>query len=256
MTKMRYKLLIEYDGTGYVGWQKQPGHPSIQQAIETAIFRFCQESGDVYGSGRTDAGVHALGQVAHVDLAKEFDVYKMRQALNFYLRNDRIAVLDVQGQPESFHARFSAIKRRYIYRMVARPAPLALDLNKAWHVYRPLSVAAMQEAALYLVGHHDFSTFRASECQAASPMKTVDKIEIMQQGDIIEFFVEAKSFLHHQVRNIVGSLKLVGEGKWTPLDLKAALEACDRTKGGPTAPACGLYFHSVDYDVDYEDEKI
>jgi pseudouridylate synthase I len=248
MMILRYKLLIEYDGTGYVGWQKQPGHPSIQQAIETAIFKFCQAEVEVYGSGRTDAGVHALGQVAHVDLAKEFDLYKMRQALNFYLHPNRIAILEVQRRPAPFHARFSAIKRRYIYRMVARSAPLALDFNKAWHVYRPLSIAAMQAAAPYLLGHHDFSSFRASECQAASPMKTVDKIAITQQGDIIEFFVEAKSFLHHQVRNMVGSLKLVGEGKWTSLDLKAALEACDRRKGGPTAPACGLYFHSVDYE--------
>ena len=244
----RYKLVIEYDGTNYVGWQHQPNLPSIQKSIEDAVFSFCQETTEVYGSGRTDAGVHALGQVAHVSLNKEHDPYKVRQGLNFYLKKHSISILSVELVPEDFHARYSAVKRKYIYKMIARPSPLALDKNKAWHIYKPMNLKSMQDGANHLIGLHDFTTFRASECQAKSPVKTIDKIEITQEGDSIFFTLEAQSFLHHQVRNIVGTLKLVGEGKWNPDDIKTALEKKDRSAGGTTAPACGLYFHTVLYN--------
>ncbi len=244
----RYKITIEYLGTGYVGWQHQPGLPSIQRAIEDAIFKFCQEQTEVYGSGRTDAGVHALGQVAHFDLKTPQDNHRIQRALNYYLTNDTIRILKVEEAPEDFHARFSALRRRYVYRLISRSASLALERNRAWYAHVPLDLKAMQEGARHLIGRHDFSTFRASACQSKSPLKTLDKLEITQEGELFNFAIEAPSFLHHQVRNFVGTLKLVGEGKWQPDDVKIALEKKDRTAGGPTADACGLYFHSVDYN--------
>ncbi len=243
----RYKITLEYEGTNYVGWQHQPGLPSIQRAIEEAIFKFCQEQVEVYGSGRTDAGVHALGQVAHFDLKPPQDPFKIQQAVNFYLTNETIRLLKIEEVSEDFHARFSAHRRRYIYRLISRSAPLALQRNLAWYVHRPLDLKVMQEGAKHLIGRHDFTTFRASACQSKSPLKTLDKLDITQKGELCTFFIEAPSFLHHQVRNFVGTLKLVGEGKWQPIDVKTALEKRDRTAGGPTADACGLYFESVDY---------
>lgn len=243
----RYKITIEYDGTGYVGWQHQPGLPSLQRTIEEALFKFCQEQPEVYGSGRTDAGVHALGQVAHFDLKRPQDPFKIQQALNHYLSEKNISILAVESVSEEFHARFSARYRRYIYRLISRPAILALQRNLAWYVHRPLDLEAMQEGAKHLIGRHDFTTFRATACQSRSPLKTLDKLGITQEGELFIFDIEAPSFLHHQVRNFIGTLKLVGEGKWQPQDVKAALEKKDRKQGGPTAPACGLYFHSVHY---------
>lgn len=244
----RYKLLIEYEGTLYSGWQKQPQASTVQQALEDSVYKFCREKSDIIGAGRTDAGVHALGQVAHVELTQRPSCYIFRQALNYYLKEHFIAVLCIEEVQETFHARFSAQKRRYLYRFITRSAPLTLERNRAWHVYKPLNLDAMQEGARYLLGTHDFSTFRSTECQAASPVKTLNFLDITQADDVITFFVEARSFLHHQVRNIVGTLKLVGEGKWSPQRVQDALYAKDRRAGGPTAPACGLYFHSVDYD--------
>lgn len=244
----RYKLVIEYDGTDYAGWQYQPGLPTIQGSLQHAIAQVCQHEVHVQGSGRTDAGVHALGQVAHVDLKEPLDPYRLHRAVNFYLGAHPIRVLAVFQVPLDFHARFSSKKRRYIYRIIARDTPLVLEKNRAWYVYRPLSLEAMQAGATHLIGQHDFSTFRASECQAQSPVKTLDALEISQEGNLFLFRVQAPSFLHHQVRNMVGTLKLVGEGKWNPDDVATALAAKDRRRGGPTAAACGLYFHSVDYD--------
>lgn len=244
----RYKLTLEYEGTGYVGWQHQPDLCSIQRTLEEAVFKFCQERTEVYGSGRTDAGVHALGQVAHVDFEKPQEPFKIQQALNHYLSQETIVVLAVEEVPQEFHARFSAKRRRYIYKLVSRSGPLALQRNLAWYVHRPLDLKAMEEGARHLIGRHDFTTFRAAACQSSSPLKTLDKIDITQEGDVFTFDIEAPSFLHHQVRNFVGTLKLVGEGKWQPLDVKNALEKRDRRQGGPTAPSCGLYFHSVHYD--------
>ena len=243
----RYKLTIEYDGTGYVGWQHQPGLPSIQRTLEEAVFKFCQEQTEVYGSGRTDAGVHALAQVAHMDLEKPQDPFKIHQAMNHYLAQDTIVVLAVEEVSQEFHARFSAKKRRYVYKLISRAGPLALQRNQAWYVPRPLDLKVMAEGAKHLIGRHDFTTFRAAACQSGSPLKTLDKIDITQDGDLFTFDIEAPSFLHHQVRNFVGTLKLVGEGKWQPLDIKLALEKRDRRQGGPTAPSCGLYFHTVNY---------
>ena len=189
-----------------------------------------------------------MAQVAHFDLQKPQDNHRIQRALNYYLTNETIRILKVEKAPEDFHARFSALRRRYIYRLISRPAPLALERNRAWYVYKPLTLAAMQEGAQHLIGRHDFSTFRASACQSNSPVKTLDKIDITQENDLFTFAIEAPSFLHHQVRNFVGTLKLVGEGKWHPNDVKAALDQKDRRAGGPTAAACGLYFHSVDYE--------
>jgi tRNA pseudouridine38-40 synthase len=243
----RYRLTLEYDGRGFVGWQRQDNGPSVQAALEAAILGFCGESVTVHAAGRTDSGVHALGQVAHIDLAKDASADTVRDALNAHLRPASVAVLEAAIVDETFHARFSAIERRYLYRIVNRRAPLALDVGRAWQVGYALDAAAMQAAAQRLVGQHDFTSFRAAECQAKSPVKTLDALVVTRDGDEIRVAARARSFLHHQVRNMVGTLKLVGEGKWTAADVTVALDARDRAKGGPTAPAEGLYLVAVRY---------
>jgi tRNA pseudouridine38-40 synthase len=243
----RYKLTLEYDGRGFVGWQRQDNGPSIQQALEDAIERFSGERVAVTGAGRTDAGVHALGQVAHFDLAAARDPDEVFGALNYHLKPAAIAVLATEAADDDFHARFSAIGRRYRYRIVNRRAPLTLSAGRAWWVPAALDAEAMNEAAQGLVGRHDFTSFRASQCQAKSPVKTLDSLVVARRGEVIEILASARSFLHNQVRNMVGSLALVGEGKWTGADLAAALAARDRTAAGPCAPPEGLYLVAVDY---------
>lgn len=246
---MRYKITLEYDGTDLLGWQRQLDGPSAQEYLETALLAFSGEETLVQGAGRTDAGVHALAQVAHFDLHKSFDLYKLREAFNFHLRlaNAPVAILDLEPVDDNFHARFSAKGRGYVYRILNRKAPPILEKNRVWWVTAPLDVAQMQTAANLLLGHHDFSSFRAAQCQAPSPMKTLDKLDIEKRGDEIIFTVEARSFLHHQVRTMVGTLKMVGDGHWQPQDVADILEAKDRTKAGPNAPACGLYLNKVIY---------
>ena len=245
----RYKLTIEYDGTDILGWQKQLDGPSVQDFVEKAVFNFCGQNTEVYGAGRTDAGVHAIGQVAHFDLDADFDTFRIKEALNAHLRNldAPVSVLQVEKVDNTFNARFSAIKRSYIYRITNRRAPLILDKYRSWWVFVPLDVEKMREGAKYLLGNHDFSSFRAAKCQAKSPIKTLDKLDISQNGEEINFYVEAKSFLHHQVRNMVGTLKMVGDGHLSPQDIATILEQKDRTKAGPTAPAHGLYLNKIFY---------
>jgi tRNA pseudouridine38-40 synthase len=243
----RYQLILEYDGTPFVGWQLQENGPSVQGRLAEAIKAFSGEDAIPRGAGRTDAGVHARGQVAHFDLAKDWGTDKIRDALNAQLRPDPISVLACERAAADFDARFAATARHYLYRIITRRAPLALDRNRAWHVVHALDAAAMHEAAQVLTGNHDFTTFRSAECQAASPVKTLDRLAVTQAGEEIRIEARARSFLHNQVRSMVGSLKLVGEGKWMAADLKRALEARDRAACGPVAPACGLYLARVDY---------
>jgi tRNA pseudouridine38-40 synthase len=244
---MRYRLTVEYDGAPFVGWQRQDNGPSVQGALEDAIFSLSGERVTVTGAGRTDAGVHALGQVAHFDLVKAFAADKLRDALNHFLRPAPAAVLEATAAGDEFHARFSATARHYLYRVFCRRAPPVLERGHVWHVVRGLDAYAMDDAAQALVGCHDFTTFRAAECQAKSPVKTLDKLDVARVGDEVHVTAQARSFLHHQVRSIVGSLKLVGEGKWTRRDLERALKAKDRGECGPVAPPDGLYLVRVDY---------
>ena len=243
----RFKLTIEYDGTPFVGWQFQADGPSVQSVLTDAIEAFCGARLLVTGAGRTDAGVHALGQAAHVDLAKDWDPGRVRDALNAHLRPHPVSVLAVERTADDFDARFSAVQRHYLYRIVNRRAELALDRLRAWRVARPLDVPAMHAAAQRLVGRHDFTTFRAAECQANSPVKTLDRLDVEREGEDVRIGASARSFLHHQVRSMAGSLALVGEGKWSADDLAAALAACDRSACGPVAPPEGLYLMRVDY---------
>ncbi|KAA5804940.1 tRNA pseudouridine(38-40) synthase TruA [Alkalicaulis satelles] len=243
----RYHLTIEYDGRPFVGWQRQDNGPSVQAALERAAAALDGAPRDVYGAGRTDSGVHALAQSAHVDLVKNLPEDTVRDALNHHLRPDPVAVLSVRRVDEGFHARFSAVKRGYVYRMIARRAPLALDAGLAWRVPRPLDAAAMHAAAQALVGTHDFTTFRDAQCQADSPVKSIDAITVREVGGEVRLTVEAISFLHRQVRSITGSLVEVGSGKWTPGDFADALKAADRTRCGPVAPPDGLYLAFVRY---------
>ena len=243
----RYKLLLEYDGTPFVGWQRQDNGRSVQAALEDAIAKFTGETVKTVTAGRTDSGVHALGQVVHADFKKDWPTDTVRDALNFHLKPDPIAVLEATVVSGDFSARFSAVERHSLYRILNRRALPAVERNRVWHVPYPLDAAAMHEAAQLLVGHHDFSTFRASLCQARSPEKTLDQLDIGRDGDEIRIVARARSFLHHQVRNMVGTLKLVGDGKWTRDDVAAALAARDRARGGPTAPAEGLYLVAVRY---------
>jgi tRNA pseudouridine38-40 synthase len=244
----RYKLTLEYDGTSFVGWQVQNNGVSVQGVLIEAIAAFAGERAAVQGAGRTDAGVHALGQVAHVDLTKDWDGETVRDALNAHLRPHPIAVLTAERVTEDFNARFSAIKRHYHYRIVNRRADLALDHQRAWRIARPLDAAAMHEAAQKLVGRHDFTTFRAAECQANSPVKTLDRLDVARDGDEVRIAAMARSFLHNQVRSMVGSLVHVGEGRWSADDLAAALAARDRAACGQVAPPQGLYLVRVEYN--------
>lgn len=248
---MRYKITIEYDGTNTLGWQRQLDGPSIQEYLENALSHLSanHEPIPVQGAGRTDCGVHALAQVAHFDLERDIENWKLRDALNFYLREQDapVVILEVETVSSEFNARFSAQGRSYIYRILNRRSPSILEKNRVWWVPVELNLETMQQAAKHLLGKHDFSSFRAAACQAKSPIKTLDKLDIYKSNDEIIFKVEAKSFLHHQVRNIVGTLKLVGDGTITPETVKKILEAKDRRSAGPTAPACGLYLSGVWY---------
>lgn len=246
----RYKLLIEYDGTPYNGWQRQENLPSVQQAIEEAMAKFAQHQVTVFAAGRTDTGVHALGQVIHVDLEKEWTPEKVQEATNGLLKLEGhpIAALEVQRVDNNFDARFSATKRSYRYRIINRIAPLTVELKRAWWIRFPLDVTAMDEAAQELVGHWDFTTFRSTECQAKSPMRTVDRLNVNRVSECeIEIIAESRSFLHNQVRSFAGSLKMVGDGKWSRQDLIEARDAFDRKRCGPVAPACGLYLTRIEY---------
>jgi tRNA pseudouridine38-40 synthase len=243
----RYKLIIEYDGEPFVGWQFQAAGHSVQGVLEAAVAQINGAPATVHGAGRTDAGVHALGQVAHVDLARSWDVFKLRNALNANVRPHPVSVLAISEVGEDFHARFSATRRHYLFRILNRRSPPALDRGKVWWLPVDLDAEAMHVAAQLLVGKHDFSTFRAAQCQAQSPVKTLDRIDVARYGELIELRCDARSFLHNQVRSMVGSLRLVGEGKWRAQDLKRALEARDRARCGPVSPPDGLYLLRVDY---------
>jgi len=243
----RYKLTIEYDGAPFAGWQMQASERSVQGVLEAAVAVINGEPAVVLGAGRTDAGVHALGQVAHVDLARPWDRFELRNALNANIRPHPISVLDVAEAAANFHARFSATRRHYLYRILNRRSPPALDRGKVWWLPVELDAGAMHEAAQLLLGKHDFTTFRAAACQAQSPVKTLDRLDVARHGESIEIRADARSFLHSQVRSIVGTLKLVGEGKWQAADVKAALDAADRTHCGPVSPPDGLYLLRVEY---------
>ena len=245
----RFRLDIEYDGSPYSGWQRQAGQHSVQAALEQAIKGFCGEDVTIRGAGRTDAGVHASGQIAHLDLEKDWPADTVRDAVNAHLQmaGETVSVIAAARVAEDFDARFSAVARHYLYRIVNRRAPLALEAKKAWWVPKTLDAEAMRGAAQVLVGRHDFTTFRSVQCQARSPVKTLDRLDVARSGDVIEVRASARSFLHNQVRSMVGSLKRVGEGAWTGADLKTALEAHDRAACGPVAPPDGLYLTRVDY---------
>jgi tRNA pseudouridine38-40 synthase len=243
----RYKLTVEYDGRGLVGWQRQAKGLSVQEILETAVERFCGKRLTVHGAGRTDAGVHALAQVAHVDLPREKPADVIRNALNQHVKPNAVSVLAIERIAETFDARRSARGRVYRYRILNRRPPPALERGRVWHVGPALDLAAMQAASHSLVGKHDFTTFRDTLCQAKSPVKTLDALDIARVDEEIWIEARARSFLHHQVRNMVGTLKLVGAGKWEPADVARALQARDRRAGGPTAPADGLYLVAVIY---------
>ncbi len=243
----RYKLTIEYDGTPFCGWQRQDGQPSVQASLEDAISRLGETDVTLFGAGRTDTGVHALGQVAHVDLGKDWTPDKLMGAINAQVRPDPVSVLEVGLVSEEFHARFSATARHYRFRILDRRPPPALDRNRVWWVPHALDAQAMHEAAQTLVGHHDFTTFRSAQCQSKSSVKTLDRLDVAREGDEIAVYASARSFLHNQVRSLVGTLKLAGEGKWLAGDVRAALEAADRSACGPVAPPDGLYLVAVDY---------
>jgi tRNA pseudouridine38-40 synthase len=245
----RYKITIEYDGGPFVGWQRQDSGPSVQAALEDAVFAFTAERVTVHGAGRTDAGVHARGQVAHFDLAREQPLESVRGALNFHVKPQPIAVPTVELAPEGFHARFSATARRYRYRILNRRSPAALDRGQVWHVPVPLDTDAMVRAARRLLGRHDFNSFRSAQCQAPSSLRTLDLLEVHRQGEEIAIEAGARSFLHNQVRILVGTLQLVGRGQWSEADVAEALAARDRTRAGPTAPPIGLCLMEVRYDA-------
>jgi tRNA pseudouridine38-40 synthase len=245
----RYKIVVEYDGGDFVGWQRQANGPSIQEAVEKAIKAFCGDENSTHAAGRTDAGVHALAMVAHADLSKEHRADTVRDAINQHLRPQPIAIIACEEVSENFHARFSCMRRAYEYRIVNRRAPLALDKGRAWRVSQNLDADAMNAAAQCLVGRHDFTTFRAAACQSDSPVKTLDEISVSRLGDEIVIRCVARSFLHHQVRSITGSLVEVGKGRWCPRDFRDALEAADRTRCGPVAPPDGLYFVRAEHEA-------
>ncbi len=243
----RYRLDLEYDGGPYKGFQAQRALPTVQASIERAVKAFSGETLRLQAAGRTDTGVHALHQVVHIDLARDWRPEVVRDALNAHLAPEPIVVTAASLAPEGFHARFSARRRRYLYRIVNRMAPPSLDRGRVWHLKKPLDAAAMGEAAKALIGHHDFTTFRDMDCQAKTPMKTLDVAEVRREGEEVRLAFAARSFLHRQVRSMTGSLAEVGAGRWTAADLAAALEAKDRRACGPVAPAEGLYLAGVDY---------
>lgn len=243
----RWKIAVEYDGSGFVGWQRQANGLSVQEAIETAITGFSGETVTLHGAGRTDSGVHALAQVAHFDLQKPSDGDTVRDALNHHLKSKAAAILSAEAVSEEFHARFSAVRRDYRYRILNQRAPSALERGRVWQVARALDAEAMHDAAQLLIGNHDFSSFRALRCQAKSPVKTLDRLDVVRFEEEIHITAQARSFLHNQVRILAGTLKLVGERSWTKADVKAALDAKDRAAGGPTAPPDGLYLTQVCY---------
>ena len=247
MTLQRYLITIEYDGSGLVGWQRQDNGPSVQEYLEEAAAKLCNQPTTIQGSGRTDAGVHAHAQAAHLDVPASLSARSVMLGLNSWLQTDQVSVLSAQPVHADFKARFDAVKRRYWYRILDRATPSALDRNRVWHTRTPLDAEAMAQAASYLVGRHDFTSFRASLCQANSPVRTLDRLDIMRAGDEIHLFAEARSFLHHQIRNFAGSLVQVGNGKWRPEKIKQILEAKDRSAAGPTAPPQGLYLMHIDY---------
>ncbi len=243
----RYKLTIEYDGTPFSGWQRQAERASVQQAVEEAICGMSGETVTLQAAGRTDAGVHALGQVVHFELSKDWDPFRIREALNYHLRPQPVAIIAAEAVGEDFEARFSAKARHYEYRILNRRAPAVIERNHVWHVPMALDADAMDHAAGSILGTHDFTTFRSAECQANSPMRTLDHFAVRRELDHIVITASARSFLHHQVRSMVGSLKLVGEGKWKPAKLRAVLDARDRSQCGAMAPSAGLYLTRVDY---------
>ncbi len=246
----RFKLTIEYDGAPFSGWQRQNDQPSVQEVIEDAVSALNQQETRVFGAGRTDAGVHALAQVAHVDLNKGLPADRVRDALNHHLRTDAVAVLNAQAVHDDFDARFDAIERTYIYRLIDRRPPLTLDRGKIWRLPRKLDADAMHDGAQTLIGKYDFTTFRDTMCQAKTPLRTMKEIRVSRVGAEIHLFFCARSYLHRQVRSITGSLVEIGIGKWTKADLRNALLACDRAACGPVAPAEGLYLNSVSYPDD------
>jgi tRNA pseudouridine38-40 synthase len=244
----RYKLTIEYDGTEFCGWQRQEeGIKSVQGTIEAAVMSLSNQLVLVEGSGRTDRGVHALEQVAHVDLEKTFAPYQLREGLNFFLRNQGVVILSVEEVPDTFHARFSAKSRTYVYKILNRRAPLALEHNRAWHIPKPLDVGAMSQAAQHFIGHHDFTTFRSAHCQAPHALRTLDRFDLYQEGAFITAIIKSRSFLHNQVRIMMGSIAKIGRREWTPSYIQDLLEIKDRRKAGATAPAHGLYLAKVEY---------
>lgn len=244
----RYRLTLEYDGRPYCGFQAQDGLPSVQGAVEAAVLAFSGETLRLHAAGRTDSGVHALGQVVHIDLSRDWPAQTVANALNAHLRDEAIAVLDAAVAPDDWHARFSATGRRYLYRILNRPGPPALDKGRVWHLRRPLDAGAMHAAAQHLVGHHDFTTFRDLGCQAKSPLKTLDLARVRREADEVVLEFAARSFLHRQVRSMAGTLAEVGLGRWTARDVRDALEAKDRAACGPVAPAHGLYLAGVSYE--------
>lgn len=243
----RFRLTVEFDGRPYMGWQRQVHGPSVQQAIEEAITAVTGEEAILHAAGRTDAGVHARAMAAHAEIAKPITPFRLMEALNARLRPNPIAILACEPAPDDWHARFSCIGRRYIYRIVNRRAPLTFEAGLAWQVATPLDAAAMHEAAQRLVGAHDFTTFRSAHCQAQSPLKSLDRLDVRRSGEVIEVEAAARSFLHHQVRSMVGCLALVGRGKWNADDLSDALAAADRSRLGLNAPPDGLYFMEAVY---------
>lgn len=244
----RIKLTIEYDGRPFVGWQRQDNGLTVQEVLEQAAFALFEVETPVAGAGRTDAGVHAWGQVAHLDAAKDIRPDKVRDALNFHLKPHPVAVVEAVAVDDDFHARFSATKRHYVYRILNRRAQPAIDKGFVWHCAKTLDADTMHEAAQELVGLHDFTTFRSVHCQSKSPVKTLERLDVSRFDDEVEVRASAISFLHNQVRSLVGTLKQVGDGKWTARDVKAALEAADRAACGPVAPPDGLYLDRVDYE--------
>ena len=243
----RWKLTIEYDGAPFAGWQRQADQPSVQQALEEAIRALEPDAPGIAGAGRTDAGVHATGQVAHCDLARDWDGFRLSEALNWHLKPAPVAVVAAERVADDFHARFDAVERRYLYRLIPRRPPLTVERARAWKVPGPLDLDAMREGAAHLLGTHDFTTFRSSICQAKSPVKTLDEVDIRRAGEVVELRFRARSFLHNQVRSLTGTLERVGAGKWPPDRVREALEARNRAACGPVAPPGGLYLTDVIY---------